>query len=277
MVKYEYAGITSLLTPTTYPLPLLDELLAAMTFSKLDLQNAYLQLPLDTASKQYLTINTHRGLYHYNRLPFGVASAPAIFQRHMEIFLQGLDGVSVYLDDILISGRTLDEHLQRLAKVLQRLVNSGMRLNKQKCSFLRSRIEYLGHVVDEEGIHPREEKVKAIKEAPATTNVPQLRSFLGLINYYNKFLPNLAPTLTPLYALLNKQQQCVWNNDQQSAFQQAKAALQSDALLTHYDPAKPLVLACDASNYGVGAVLSHVVVRGQRTANHIHFQNAFDS
>ena len=140
----------------TYPLPRIEELLAAMSggkyFSKLDLRDAYLQLPLVTASKQYLTINTHRGLFQYNRRPFGVASAPAIFQRHMEVLLQGLDGVSIYLDDILVAGHTLYEHLNRLAEVLQHLENSGMRLNKQKCLFLCSSIEYLGHVVDEVGI-----------------------------------------------------------------------------------------------------------------------------
>ena len=132
-----------------------------------------------------------------------------------------------------------------------------------KMLFLRSSIEYLGHVVDAEGIHPTEEKVKAIKEAPAPTNVTQLRSFLGLVNYYNKFLPNLAANLTPLYSLLSKHQQWAWNDEQQVAFQRAKDALQSDALLTHYDPAKPLVLACDASDYGVGAVLSHIVDSGK--------------
>ena len=132
---------------------------------------------------------------------------------------------------------------------------------EQKCFFLRPSIEYLGHVVDEEGICPTEQKVKAIKEAPAPTNVTQLCSLL--INYYNKFLPNLAANLTTLYSLLNKQQRWVWNDKQQVAFQRAKDALQSDALLTHYDPGKPLVLACDASDYGVGAILSHVVDGGK--------------
>ena len=256
-------------SPTeTYPLPLIDELFTSMSggkyFSKLDLENAYLQLPLDSASKQFVTINTHRGLFQYNRLPFGVASAPAVFQRHMEMLLQGLDGVSVYLDDIVVAGRTIDEHHQRLAQVLERLENARMRLNKQKCSFLRSSIEYLGHVVDEKGIHPTKEKVTAIREAPAPTNVTQLRSFLGLINYYNKFLPNLAASLTPLYSLLNKQQKWAWNTEQQTAFEHAKEALQSDTLLTHHNPAKPLILACDASEYGIGAVLSHVIDNQER-------------
>ena len=121
-------------------------------FSKLDLQDAYLQLPLDTASKQYIAINTHCGLFQYNRLLFGIASAPAIFQRHMKMLLQGLDGVSVYLNDVLVVGCTFDEHQNRLPEVLPNLENSGMRLNKQKCFFLCPSIEYLGHVVDEEGI-----------------------------------------------------------------------------------------------------------------------------
>ena len=251
-------------SPTeTYPLPHFDDLLAALSggkfFSKLDLKNAYLQLPLGPASKQYLTINTHRGLFQYDRLPFGVASAPAIFQRHMEMLLQGLDGTAVYLDDILVAGRTLEEHLKRLAAVLERLELSGMRLNRQKCFFLCSSVEYLGHVIDEQGIHPTAEKVAGIKEAPAPNSITQLRSFLGMLSYYHKFLPNLAAKLTPLYALLNKQQRWVWQDKQQVAFQCAKDALQSDALLTHYDPAKPLVLACDASEYGLGAVLSHIV------------------
>ena len=173
-----------------------------------------------------------------------------------------MDGVSIYLDDVLVAGCTLDEHRNRLAEVLQRLENSGMRLNKQKCFLLRPSIGHLGQVVDEEGIRPTEEKVKAIKEAPAPPNVTQLRSFLGLINYYNKFLPNLAANLTPLYSLLNKHQRWVWNDEQRVAFQRAKDALQSDAL-THYDPGKALVLAYDASDYGVGAVLSHVVDGGK--------------
>ena len=119
----------------TYSLPLIEELLITISggryFSKLDLQDAYLQLPLDTTSKQCMAINTHRGLFQHNRLLFGMASAPAIFQHHMETLLQGLDIVSIYLDDIVAAGCTLDEHLNHVAEVLQCLENSGMRLNKR--------------------------------------------------------------------------------------------------------------------------------------------------
>ena len=218
---------------------------------------------LDDESKQYVTINTHKGLFRYNRLPFGVASAPAIFQRHIETLLQGVDGVSVYIDDILLAGSTLEEHLRTLEEVLKRVQDAGLRLNRDKCFFLRSSIEYLGHVIDKDGIHPTQEKVQAIKNAPQPTNIAQLRSFLGLIKYYSKFLPNLSATLTPLYELLNKGQKWQWNSEQEVAFQEAKDALQADSLLVHYDPTKPLILACDASDYSIGAVLSHLLDEDQ--------------
>ena len=142
-------------------------------FSKLDLTSAYLQMPLDPASREYVTVNTHKGLFQYNRLPFGVASAPAIFQRQMETLLQGVEGVSVYIDDI-ISGATLEEHLSRLAEVLSRLENAGLRLNREKCFFLRSSVEYFGYIVDAQGIHPTPEKVAAVKDVPEPTNSTQL-------------------------------------------------------------------------------------------------------
>ena len=118
-------------------------------------------------------------------------------------------------------------------------------------------VEYLGHVIDSAGLHPRKAKVKAITEAPAPRNVTELRSFLGLINYYGKFLPNLSSTLSPLYKLLQQNMQWQWSNSQLTAFNAAKNALQSSTLLVHYDGSKPLTLACDSSPYGVGAVLSH--------------------
>ena len=126
-------------------------------------------------SKEFLTINTHKGLYKFNRLPFGVASAPAIFQRSMETLLRDLPGVSVYLDDILVTGSSLQEHHTNLEHVLERLAEAGLRLNKSKCSFLLQQIEYLGHVIDAKGLHPTEEMVKAIKHAPQPKNITELR------------------------------------------------------------------------------------------------------
>ena len=134
-----------------------------------------------------------------------------------------------------------------------------MKLNKPKCFFLRPCIEYLGHIIDKDGLHPTEEKVRAIREAPKPQNVNELRSFFGIISYYSRFLPNLLTKLAPLYQLLQKDARWIWGKKQTEAFEAAKRALQDDSLLVHYDEAKPLVLACDASQYGLGAVLSHIM------------------
>ena len=194
----------------TYPLPRIDDLFASLvggkTFSTLDLAHAYQQVPLEEGSRQYVTINTTKGLYRYNRLPFGVASAPSIFQRIMDAILQGLPGVCVYLDDILVTGETEDKHLQNLEQVLSRLEKAGLQLQRQKCTFMQPSVEYLGHRISAAGLHPSEEKVRAIVDAPVPKDVTQLRSFLGLLNYYGKFLPQLPSTLAPLYALLQKKQ-----------------------------------------------------------------------
>ncbi|KAL5491807.1 hypothetical protein EMCRGX_G017171 [Ephydatia muelleri] len=255
-------------TLESYPLPRVDELLASLgkskVFSKLDLSNAYLQLPVDDESKELLTISTHRGLYRYNRLPFGVASAPAIFQRSMESLLRGIPGVCVFFDDILVSGPSERDHLCNLEKVLSCLEESGLKLKLSKCSFLLSSVEYLGHRISAAGIQPTEDKKKAILQAPAPKNVTQLKSWLGLLNYYSKFLPNLSATLAPLYDLLKSQRSWSWESSQQVAFSKAKELLTSASVLVHYEPDRELVLACDASEYGVGAVLSH------------HFEEGFD-
>ena len=162
---------------------------------KLDLSQAYLQIPLDDSSKELVTINTHKGLFRYNRLPFGISSAPAIFQRCTENLLQGINGVCVYFDDILVTGSSSEDHLQNLDKVLTKIDEAGLRLKRSKCSFMMSKIEYLGHVIDEHGIHPTEDKVKAIQEAPRPKNVSELRSFIGILNYYGKFLSNFHQSL----------------------------------------------------------------------------------
>ena len=168
--------------------------------------------------------------------------------------MHGESGVSVYIDDIILTGASDEEHRGTLDKVLERLELAGLRLKAEKCVFMQPRVVYLGHVIDEQGLHPTEDKVKAIRDAPSPKNVTELK---GLINYYSKFLENLSSKLSPLYVLLRKNTKWHWGKEQQEAFQAAKEALQKDSFLTHFDPAKRLVLACDASNYVLGAVLCH--------------------
>ncbi|KAK9529796.1 hypothetical protein VZT92_013867 [Zoarces viviparus] len=249
----------------TYPLPRLEELLATLSggkiFSKIDSATAYQQVLLDDDSKKYTTINTHRGLFVYNRLPFGISSAPSIFQQIMENLMKGLP-VVVFLDDLLIMGHTEKEHLHNLQKVLQRLQENGLRVKRSKCEVGKTRVEYLGHVLDEQGIHPSKDKVRAIQEAPAPTNVKELQAFLGLFNYYGRFVPQQSTVLAPLYRLLRGQVIWKWTEVEQVAFVKCKELLTSDRVLAHYDPSLPLTLACDASAYGIGAVVQHTMPDG---------------
>ena len=209
-----------------------------------------------------MTINTHKGLFRYTRLPFGESVAPSVFQRTLERLLAGIPNICIFLDDILVTGTTEAEHMDNLRLVLQRLQNAGLKVNKQKCEFFRSSVTYLGHRIDRHGLHPTTEKVQAIRNAPNPTNVKELKAWLGLVNYYGRYMENLSSKLAPLYMLLKKGVKWMWNKAQEDAFIEAKEALQSDALLVHFDPNKPLVLACDASPYGCGAVLSHQMPDG---------------
>ena len=143
-------------------------------------------------------------LFRYNRLPFGVAAAPAIFQRLIDSLLQGIPGTVVYLDDILITGGSKKEHLDNLQTVLHRLSQAGLRVKKEKFLFMQKQVQYLGHQIDRHGIYTTEEKVQAALAAPQPKDVSQLRAYLGLINYYGKFLRGLSTTLAPLYKLLRK-------------------------------------------------------------------------
>ena len=170
-------------------------------------------MPLDPQSQQYVTINTHRGLHRYKRLPFGTASSPAIFQRSMDIILQRLDYVACIQYDVLISGSDDNSHLRNLKAVLQRLDTYGLRLKQEKCKFMQTSVTYMGNTLTAKGISPTEEKVKAIKETPTPQNTTQLRSFLGLLNYHGRFIPNLSTTLYPLNQLVRKDQPWNWTQD----------------------------------------------------------------
>ena len=222
-------------------------------FTELDLKSAYQQLYLDPESQQLVTINTHRGLYRYKRLPFGIASLPALFQRTMDIILQGLDHVASIQDDILITGKD-EEHMKNLNSVLSRLDHYSLRLQLSKCKFIQKSATYMGSVISASWISPTEEKVEAIKQAPRPENLTQLRAFLGMINYHGKFIRSLSSILQPLIQLL---QEYEWSPRCEEAFKKAKNSLSSSNVLVHYDPSLPVILESDASQYGIGAVIFH--------------------
>ena len=211
-----------------YPIPKTEDLLATLgggnKFTKLDMSQAYQQLLLDEESKKFTTINTHKGLYQYNRLPFGVSSAPGIFQRTMENLLQGIPHVVVRVDDILVSGKDDLDHLANLEVVLSRLSRAGLKLRLVKCLFMQPEVTYCGYVISGDGIQPvvakvdaiknapepKDAKVDAIKNASEPKDVSQLRAFLGMLNYCHRFLPDVATILEPLHQLLRKGSTWQW-------------------------------------------------------------------
>ena len=168
-------------------------------------------MPLDPNSQQDFTINTHRGLYRYKRLPFGIASSLAIFQRTMDIILQGLDHVASIQDDILITGKDDEEHITNLNLVLNRLDNYELRLQLNKCKFMQKSVTHMGCVISAEGISSTEDKMEAIRPAPRPENTTQLRAFLGMVNYHGKFIRNLSSILQPLNQLLQRNQEFTWS------------------------------------------------------------------
>ena len=176
----------------------------------------------------------------------------------MDEILSGIPGVICYIDDILITGSNDAEHFERLEEVLKRLQQHGLRLKKEKRRFMQPSVEYLGHLVDAVGIRPLPSKLEAIVNAPAPVNVQQLRAFLGLLNYYSKFVANLSTVLNPLNRLLGQNVKWKWTAECNHAFTSAKEKLVSSTVLAHYDTTPPIKLAADASAYGVGAVISHV-------------------
>ena len=169
---------------------------------------------------------------------------------------------SMYLDDVLVTGSSDREHITNLEEVFRRLKDRGLRLKKSKGSFMKPSVQYLGYLVDAEGIHTSPGKVSAIVEDPRPANQQQLRAFLGLVNYYGKFLPSLSTTTYLLDCLLHIKVKWEWTEKCAESFKKLKEQLYSKLVLVHYDSKLPLRMACDASSYGVGTVIAHVIPDG---------------
>ena len=255
-------------TPAVYPIPRIDDLHASLrgckVFSTLDMSQAYHQLPIHLDSQKWLTINTHLGLYMFQRCPNGIHTAPALFQEIMDKTLAGVPHTITYLDDILVAGISQADHDANLCAVFDRLRTAGFKLNKSKCTFNKSSVTYLAHRIDSEGLHPTEEKVRAIMDADTPRDVKALRSFLGLIMFYSKFLENHSTVLAPLNTLLCKDVPWNWTENHDTAFLAAKEMLVKSPTLVHYDDNLSLYMSCDASAYGCGGVLFHCIDNNDR-------------
>ncbi|XP_063379687.1 uncharacterized protein K02A2.6-like [Cydia fagiglandana] len=242
-----------------YPVPRIDDLLSNISgykyFSKLDLSQAYNQILLDDTAR-YTVVNTHRGLFQYNRLVYGLSSSPGIFQRIMLNLFKNMPHVIVFLDDILITSKTIQEHNQHIQEVLHILQSNGLKVRKDKCEFFVDEVKYLGFIINKDGVRVDTDKVAPIIRMSPPTNVSELRSFLGMVNFYGKFIKHLSDILVPLYELLRKGKHWMWGGRQNDSFIRVKKALCSVEALVHYDMRLPCLVTCDASGHGIAAVLA---------------------
>ena len=250
-----------------YPLPTVEECFNSVQggqkFSKIDIKKAYNNLLIREEDRVLTTLNTHKGLYQWNRLPYGISSASAIFQSVMDDTLLGVPMTCCRIDDILVSGRDDAEHLINLNNVITRLEKRGFKCKIEKTCFMQKEVVYLGHVVSADGIKPVRSKVDSLLMAPEPRNVDELISFLGAVNYYRRYLPNLSSVIAPLERLRAKSVKWVWGLEEMKAFKTLKKLLSSNQVLTFYDPKLPLKLDTDAAIGGIGAVLSHIMPNGE--------------
>ena len=243
-----------------HPIPTVDEVLYKMNggkvFSKLDMKYGYHQIELDEESKGITTFTTHKGLYRYKRLMFGINAAPEMYQNVVSQVLSGCAGVANISDDIVVYGRTKDEHDQRLDKVLETLTKKNLTLNKEKCAFGMDQITFMGHTLSSRGIQPTEDRVRALREAGKPTSSAEVRSFLGLVNFSARYIANLATVAEPLRRLTRKGEPFVWGPEQDESFVKLTECLTADKALGYFRlDADRTQLVTDASNVGLGAVL----------------------
>ncbi|GBM73773.1 Retrovirus-related Pol polyprotein from transposon 297 [Araneus ventricosus] len=266
----DYRKLNEITKKDSYPLPRIDDTLDALNgsqwFTTLDLKSGYWQVEIRPEDREKTAFTTGQGLWQFKVMPFGLCNTPATFERLMETVLRGLSSEAclVYLDDIIIVGRTFEEHLNNLRKVFHRLQKANLKLSPKKCRFFQKEVTYLGHVISAEGVKTDPEKIKAVVYWSRPETVHYLRSFLGLCTYYRCFVKNFSTIARPLHKLTEAKSNFNWTEECEKLFNSLKQALTSSPILTYPRTDKDFILDTDASNEGIGAVLSQNIGNEER-------------
>ncbi|MCG8044653.1 MAG: hypothetical protein JAY66_03025, partial [Candidatus Thiodiazotropha taylori] len=261
----DYRKLNDVTTKDAYPLPRiddsLDQLARAKWFSCLDLNSGYWQVEVDDVDREKTAFVSRQGLFEFRVMPFGLCNAPATFERLMETILAGLNWqiCLIYLDDIIVMGKTFHDMLDNLDKVLNKIESANLKLKPRKCQLFAKKVEFLGHIISEEGIKTDPKKTQVVTDWPKPVNVHQVRAFLGFCSYYRRFIVNFAETAKPLHCLTEKGKQFIWSSECDDAFEKLKKKMIEAPVLAHPDFSEPFILDTDASDLAIGAVLSQKI------------------